>query len=102
MKLLKGKATEGDVEAALLEENFSYVAAVEADPRGRYRALVSLGLAGALHLEEGHRFTADDALLNAVNKRYLEQWQQMDQNQRIALRKELGFVPLCRETITGQ
>lgn len=102
VKLLKGEATEGDVEVALRAENFSYAAAVEADPRGRFRALVSLGLAGAFRLSEGHRFTAEDALLNAVNKRYLDQWQQMDKTQQIAFRKELGFVPQYRETITGQ
>ena len=91
VKLLKGEATELDVETALRAEGFAYVAAV-ADPRGRFRALVSLHLAGAMRLEEGHRFTADDALLNGVNQRYLSQWQHMDKDQQIAIRNALGFL----------
>ena len=102
VKLLKGKATELDVELALRGEGFQYAAAVEADPRARFRALVSLRLVGAMRLEDGHRFTADDALLNAVNQRYLSQWQEMDKDQQITIRNALGFVPQCRETITGQ
>lgn len=55
-----------------------------------------------MRLEDGHRFTADDALLNDVNQRYLSQWKEMDREQQIAIRIALGFVPQCRETITGQ
>lgn len=102
LRLLNNEAQEADVEVAMIAENFGPTAAWKANPLERFRQLVHIGLAGAIRLGSGHRFTAEDPLLNAVNARYLAMWQDMDQNQRIAIRKELGFTPQFRETITGQ